>query len=629
MLYRLVLCLLLVTGGVVLASMSSAIPTSSIALAASLEGQYYSPDVIASVGQKLAGATDLLTVAMELASNKNNETRVIAAQLLAKSDNAVAAPALWKLLRDPSEPVGIMALCSLARLHSVVSIPMDITGLSDPRASVRQLTVEALGILGQPAAETALLCAVEDTDALVRMRAINSLARCGSTASVPALIAVLRDTNRNIRKSAANVLGKIGDVRAVNPLVDLLDDKDVNVRVHAVGALSMLAKNTQSDSAAIRAAIRASLHDDYMLLAAARELGVADNDQFTNALVRALLSEDNQRSGHASGFIRYFNITTVLPELLRNSHHPDNDIRRRIFELIDCLGNETCLSVLTTALTDKNPYVVLLAMKTLTRLHKLISPELFADKLGDVNPHIRAAAARFYGESGDRRYAAKIAGLLFDDNRYVRSAAAATLGKFGDHSAVTPLIELLTQQAPNGEPSKTPDGINTAVVIGIGNDTLLDFIKKEMVRHKQEAVRILGDMRATEAVNVIIASGLHSSCPELRSTSAYALGQIGDRRAVAPLVEILHEYYTVILPQISSEGMVESDNSKISNDVRRDFGRAIRFRTTAIWALGKLADLSTKPVLSQAMCDTNADVRAAAAEALAALHEPNSILAAN
>ena len=629
--YRLVICWLFGACGAVLASMSPVVPAPRAALATVLEGQYYSPEVLAAIEKKLTSATDFLTAATELAADKNNETRVIAAQLLAHTGRAEAAPVLWKLLRDPSEPVGMMAVYSLARLHGVASVPVDLTGLSDPRASVRRFAAEVLGVLGQPTAETALLHAVEDGDALVRMRAINSLARCGSIAAVPALIASLRDTNRNVRKSAAGVLGKIGDLRAVNPLVELIDDKDANVRVHAVGALSMLAETPRSDRAAIRAAIRAKLRDDdYVLLTAARELGVTDNDQIADSLMRSLLSDDNVRSGRAAEFIRHFNITAVLPSLLRNSRHPDDEIRFRIFELIDRLGDSACLPTLTAALNDKSQHVVLIAMKAITRMHKLVTTDLFADKLGDVNPHIRAAAVRFYGENGDRRHASKIAGLLFDDNRFVRSAAAETLGKFGDHSAIAPLIQLLTQQAPGGEPSKTLGGVNPTVVIGVGRDTLLDFITHEVVRHKQEAIRILGDMRATEAVNVIVASGLRSTCPELRSTSAYALGQIGDKRAVGPLVEILRDYYTVFVPEISSEGMIELGNSKISNSVRHDFERAIRFRATAVAALGKLGDPAAVPVLRQALRDTNADVRAAATDALVALGAPTgNVLASN
>jgi HEAT repeat protein len=260
-------------------------------------------------------------------------------------------------------------------------------------------------------------------------------------------------------------------------------------------------------------------------------------------------------------------------------------------------------------------------MVALTRLRKSAAPEWFEEKLTDPSPHIRAAAVRFYGETGDSRHATRISGLLFDDNHYVRAAAAEALGRFGDRSAIRPLMDVLTQQPPGGEPDGAPGGTNATVVLGSGQETLPEFIAREFRHHKQEAIKILGDLRAVEAVPLIVASGLRSDHFGLQSTAAWALGQIGDRRAVEPLLEILRSFYAAAATDIKDR--FADDNSKVARKIRQKSEALANVRRNAVWALGRIGDPAATPVLRQALNDPNSLVREAAAEALAELEKRN------
>jgi hypothetical protein len=188
-------------------------------------------------------------------------------------------------------------------------------------------------------------------------------------------------------------------------------------------------------------------------------------------------------------------------------------------------------------------------------------------------------------------------------------------------------MDILTQQPPRGEPGGAPGGTNTATVVGAGRDTLLEFVAREMIRHKQEAIRILGDMRASEAVSAIIASGLRSEHGDLRATAAYSLGQIGDRKAVEPLLESLRDFYAVA--SLDTSGVIAAGNPRFSHTVRHDFEAAIRARLNAVWALGRLGDAAAKPLLSQAQNDFNSLVRDAATEALAEIEKRAPLFADN
>ena len=131
--------------------------------------------------------------------------------------------------------------------------------------------------------------------------------------------------------------------------------------------------------------------------------------------------------------------------------------------------------------------------------------------LSRKEPYLRARAAILVGETGDRRYAKELRGLLQDQDPAVRQAAATALGHLGAEEAVQPLTALL-QDAQQGLEVRTA------------------------------AARSLGLLAAPEAAPALIAVLQAPEDPEeaaLRQAATMALGSVGTKEGVAELIDRL------------------------------------------------------------------------------------------
>ena len=286
------------------------------------------------------------------------------------------------------------------------------------------------------------------------------------------------------------------------------------------------------------------------------------------------------------------------------------EVREKIMEIFGYLGGTNQLSAIIEGMNDSEPQVQVAAVNALRRLKERGAAKQLDACLSDKNPHVRAAAARALGDLGEKEVSTKILPLLRDDSSYVRSAAAEALGKLGDRSAIIPLIQVLT-----GE--KLQDETKAGLVIGSGGKFLAD-LELSKVQTKQRAVEALGVLRAPEAVEPIIKNGLTAEDAGLRAVSAYALGQIGDARAVEPLQAVVRSYYQTAPTDLEN---VISTGEKVNDESRRMKEKESRVRASVAWALGQIGDPAAKETLLKAMNDQNSLVRDSAFEALAKLAE--------
>ncbi|MBX3010852.1 MAG: HEAT repeat domain-containing protein [Caldilineaceae bacterium] len=140
--------------------------------------------------------------------------------------------------------------------------------------------------------------------------------------------------------------------------------------------------------------------------------------------------------------------------------------------------------------------------------------------LADPAPSLRSEAAHALGMLADpRALPALIERLHQDPEADVRLMAAYGLGLLGDPNAVAPLIATLEKQE------------ETAKVRGMAAETL-------------------GGLYQPTAVAPLIAA-LQDAAAEVRYWAAFALGELGDERAIPPL-EALAARDTTVLPQWGS-----------------------------------------------------------------------------
>lgn len=197
------------------------------------------------------------------------------------------------------------------------------------------------------------------------------------------------------------------------------------------------------------------------------------------------------------------------------------------------------------------------AMQALRSGRTALAVEELIAALDDPSLHVREEAAETLGDIGDPRAVDSLIEHLDDPGSSIVDEAAEALGRIGDDRAVGPLIKLLH----DGE---KPDRLAAARALGrIGSP---------------EGVHMLAEVLSD-------ASGRYS--PEVREVCAWALGAIGDPKAV-----------TALLPMVKNES--------------RDF------RLVAVRALGDIGEASAAPAILE-LVNSEADpaIIAHAAVALA------------
>ena len=577
----------------------------------------YPTEAVQHIQGKLQHAPRAAAVLADVARDERAEVRVLVALLLGPLGEAEGADTLWALLCDKSESVRLTASGSLILLHGTTPVPRMPDGLKDERPEVRRFTVATLGRLGKKVSEAALVKTLQDPDEMVRMEATRALSPCGTRNAVPAVVELLHDKSVLVRTAAVSTLGVLGAVEAVDALTQALGDPDWHVRATVVSVLGQFCQHPV-DGARVGEAVVGRLQlDDFALVRdrAADVLRCRRDEKAVAALVQAFLSDDCEVRIHATQTLCQARLTAALPLLMEQIHHPNAQVREKIIEVFGAIGSREQLPAVAEAMSDPEMNVRLAAVNALQGLRERGGTELVMVKLGDGDAHVRAAAVRIIGNMGDKSLSPRLLPLLRDDSSYVRSAAAEALGRLGDRAAVKPLMELLA-----GLPIEKKNLENNDVVVGMTNQFFLGLYHMGGPVRKINAVQLLGQMRATEAVDAIVTNGLQAEDSLLRAVSAYSLGQIRDPRAVGPLQKTVKPYYDTLAalpPDWDAGNNLIDPGIKLASDndrLRRE--NEARVRASVAWALGQIADLSSLEILQRAANDQNSLVRDSAQEAI-------------
>ena len=143
--------------------------------------------------------------------------------------------------------------------------------------------------------------------------------------------------------------------------------------------------------------------------------------------------------------------------------------------------------------------------------------EELIEELSDECPYVREAAAYALGNIGDPRAVEPLIEALRDEYWGVRKAAAVALGIIGDQRAVEPLIQALRDEY---------------WYVREAAAEALEKIEPEW--YKTEAAK----KQVPEFINALM-----DKDSGVRKAAAYALGNIGDQRAVEPLIRTLRDEY--------------------------------------------------------------------------------------
>lgn len=361
-----------------------------------------------------------------------------------------------------------------------------------------------------------LIIALRTEDRRAHTLVVDDLVKVGGAAVEPLLLA-LEDSNPNVRAGAARALGKIGDPRALDALIACLrEDTSAEVRKSAVWALHM------GDVRSVMPLIEA-LHD--------RDEWV----RFGATIVLAKIGSP-----------------AVLPLIRTTQRDRDPRVRAIAAETLGRIGDVRALEVLALGLKDPHENVWQQSAIALGRMadaravrpliHILLSPA--------VDLHTKAIKA--LGYIGDVRAVEPLIDQVYENgDRWVRLFAIEALGKISDLRS----IEVLVDAALYDESQDVR--IKAIVTLGelpyvLAQDALAVIAESEETNLNchQTAVFELGKRGDERAFDGLVDMLFHSPSTDTRIYAALVLGEMGDTRAVTPLLSALSDDVPEVAGQV-------------------------------------------------------------------------------
>ena len=262
----------------------------------------------------------------------------------------------------------------------------------------------------------------------------------------------------------------------------------------------------------------------------------------------------------------------AIVELLRQAvHHKDTAIQKEAVRYLGAIRNPELIPIFEEVLAEtKNApevaYRAIIALEqsigSVAESAAIVSGLQLA--LRNNSAQVRMHAAKLLGSIQAEMAVPDLVRLLADLNGYVKDTAIDALNRIGE-PAVAPLLEVLDTGARNLIPDEDTGfateyqyiasayidslwmkkyriGTLSAAIqalgllkSGNGVETLIDELANEELQ--DEALAALVEMRGVAVLPMIDA--LKNGTDKIRVKVADALGQIGDRRAIAPLIEAL------------------------------------------------------------------------------------------
>jgi len=271
--------------------------------------------------------------------------------------------------------------------------------------------------------------------------------------------------------------------------------------------------------------VRALKNDDYLIRKeAARALKYVGDESSVDALIDALKFEE----WHAN--------YVVL-----------DAVRENAAEALGRIGDKKAVEPLIRTLKDRDEEVRWKSAWALGRIGDKKAVEPLIESLKDKNGDVRKHAAAALGNIGDKRAVEHLIHSMNDKEWTVRKCSVTALGKIGDERAVKPLLKAL-----NDEDSDVKRRVILALekMKNLAFDPLLKAFYDDDWKIQSLVAEALGKIGDKRAVKPLIAALTDKDKVErnryVRGKAAEALGRIGDEKAVKPLNKALNEKYIYV-----------------------------------------------------------------------------------
>ena len=411
-----------------------------------------------------------------------------------------------------------------------------------------------------------------------------------------------------LRREIAEALGKLGGSRAVDLLIRLLTDKEQLGATYLVGTIAEALGNI-GDNRAVEPLIASLENTDQGNYQIVKALGKLQDNRAIRPLLLAMntftTNIENQPEVEPLTQMLGKKIVDLLITILDHSKPFFNERRLATIKLIQLQDPR------------KVEPLIFLLLNLDERVRKIVSTALgkqavepLLEILKSKSDFVRKQSAIALGELRDERAVKPLIQMLEDEQDYVRCGVSTALGNLGDERAVEPLIQLLEDEDNSEQSSAT-----TPIRIAKPPD-----YKNEVRRIVATALGNLGDERAVEPLIQL----LEDEDISLRNKVAIALiklkknpllidrlykGDVKVRRSIA------EAFARQLEPAVSGSLLSKFDDE---DDI---------VRANIASALGKVSDLSSVDPLMSLLNDESSFVRNRAVIALGRLGDARAMSA--
>ena len=412
------------------------------------------------------------------------------------------------------------------------------TALKDKSKRVRQSATAALGKFDDPRASKPLIAALRSKHPEERLIAVNSLAEIGGSTVLDPLVTALVDKSNLVRRAAVQAIGQIGDDRAVESLVPVLKDSHQDVRQLAAKTLDQFGWKPEHNETGAW----------YWIAKGKVEKCKAIGPPAVLPLLNVLKEKDSNIRKSTIEALGQMGDERAAEPLIAVLKSGKDEERIAAVKALRDLGDDHAVKPLITALKDPNQTVREHAAKTLDQFgwkpDQTITGAWYWIAKGEVQECVRIGATAV----------PPLLNVVKDSEYVFRKSAMKALGQIGGTRALKFLIATLQNQ-------DHPLRMDAATALGqIGNaravESLIEVLKDKDAEVAAAATESLGQI-GRPALHLLITTFSSFSYPEASSRAALVLGEIGNIRAVEPLIKAVESSYHDVVRQAATSAMIK------------------------------------------------------------------------
>ena len=374
--------------------------------------------------------------------------------------------------------------------------------------------------------------------------------------------------NEYLRMKITDAFGHIGGDKSTSILQALLQDKPSLIRYRAAYRLGQL--GDESSVPALAAALDDT--DDQVITNAARALVQIGTQEAAMAVIDAAQSENVKVRSTAIFWLGFLGREKALDLIERILVGDEREVRLKAVEALGYIGGDRALSILSTVFQENDFGIRITSIRSAGQCGGEKAIDFLLAALHDPSGEVRTSVIDALIKIDGKRFVDVFIDGLRDPHPYVRQHAAIALDLIADRKAIPALLTALEEKSQSDI-----GGNHRGSVVGAIAHALQHYKDEQVV---QALIKLLREDKGNEgAANAALALGrigdkravdpllntLRDSSNFLRARVAEGLGLIGDKRATIPLVTVLKDkddivrMYTVeALGRIKDERSVEA-----------------------------------------------------------------------